>query len=306
MEVIVIDDGSTDQSVEVAQAWVPRIKLIVQRNEGQLSAYNRGFAESQGDVIIFLDSDDVLDPKAGEMVMRAFQDSRVSKVHYRLRVIDEAGRYLGRSIPRRLSEGDVSRCLARGVLYDSSPGSGNAYRRSVIERLMPLPVTAGDMHAADLYFVQGAGLLGHVRVASSEPLGSYRVQGDDASQQLLFGNARLRESTLARTRYARMRDWLHQRLGNDVEIAEDFDDFSIEKVAYAHLVCETESYRRKLSEGAKHLRSRVFRSIWKSPAPIPERVGLAGWAVAVLVLPRRFARPVARYVCNPASRASIV
>lgn len=303
-EVILVDDGSTDGSLEIARKWVPRVKLITQENEGQLSAYNRGFAESQGDVVIFLDSDDILDPNAGEVVVRAFEDSRVSKVHYRLRVIDSEGKHLGHSIPRRLSEGDVSRCLARGVLYDSSPGSGNAYRRSVLERLIPLPVTAGDMHAADMYLLQGAGLLGQVRVASTQPLGCYRVQGDDASHQLLLGNARLKESSLARERYWRMRDWLHERLGSNIQIAEDFDDFSIEKVAYAHLVCETDSYRQKLFEGARHLRSRVLRSIWKSPAPIPERVGLAGWAVAVLVLPQRFARPIARYVCNPASRAS--
>jgi hypothetical protein len=304
-EVIVVDDGSTDESVEIIKRWEPKVRLVEQRNQGQLAAYNRGFLESHGDVIIFLDSDDLLDSDAGEKVIEGFADPSVTKVHFRLRLIDSVGRSLGHNIPRRLSDGDVSSYLGQGILYDSSPGSGNAYRRSTLAKLLPIPVVAGDLHAADFFVLQGAGLLGKVRVAGPAPLGAYRVHGEQASTQVLFGNARLRETTRARERYQRLRSWLHERLGTQYKIAEEFDDFSIEKLAYADIVCEADSYAAGLRDGSKYLVSKLLRSIWKSRAPIPERVGLAGWAVAVLVLPRKFGRPIARYVCNPASRGFV-
>jgi glycosyltransferase involved in cell wall biosynthesis len=301
-EVIVIDDGSTDSSVEIIRRWLPKVRLVEQRNAGQLAAYNRGYEEARGDVIIFLDSDDLLDLDAGEKVVAGFRDPAVTKVHFRLRLVDAIGRSLGSNIPRRLSEGDVSGCLKRGVLYDSSPGSGNAYRRSSLGRLIPLPVVKNDLHAADFFALQGVALLGQVRIVGDGPLGAYRVHGEQATTQVLFGNARLRETTRARERYSRLRAWLLERLGPGYEVAETFDDFSIEKLAYASIICEANSYSAGLKGGFNYLSSKLMRSIWRSPAPVAERIGLTGWAVAVLLLPRKVALPIARYVCNPASR----
>jgi glycosyltransferase involved in cell wall biosynthesis len=305
-EVIVVDDGSTDDSVEIIRRWVPKVRLIQQRNTGQCAAYNRGYEEARGDIILFLDSDDLLDLDAGEKVVAAFRDPAVTKVHFRLRLVDAIGRSLGANIPRRLSEGDVSGCLKRGVLYDSSPGSGNAYRRSSLARLMPLPVSKTELHAADFFALQGVAQLGQVRIVGDGPLGSYRVHGEQATTQVLFGNARLREVTRANERYMRLRAWLLERLGPSYEVAETFDDFSIQKLAYASIICDANSYSAGFKAGFHYLSSKLMRSIWRSPAPVAERVGLTGWAVAVLLLPRNVGRPIVRYVCNPASRGFAV
>ena len=58
-EIIVVDDGSTDESRDAIREFVPRVRLITQENKGPATARNRGVAEATGDFIQFLDSDDI-------------------------------------------------------------------------------------------------------------------------------------------------------------------------------------------------------------------------------------------------------
>src|SRR3954470_5308555 len=57
VEVIVVDDGSTDDSLTVIERFADRITTIATPNNGQAAAFNRGFAASRGAVVIFLDAD---------------------------------------------------------------------------------------------------------------------------------------------------------------------------------------------------------------------------------------------------------
>ncbi len=72
IEVVVVDDGSTDDSLRVLSNYGDRIKLISQANQGQVASINAGVANASGDVIIFLDSDDrLLDNKASKLLQVA-------------------------------------------------------------------------------------------------------------------------------------------------------------------------------------------------------------------------------------------
>lgn len=174
LEVIVVDDGSTDNSREIISEYGDRIIPILQPNGKQAAAFNSGFARSKGDIIIFLDSDDYLFPQTVEQIVRLW-NSDLAKVHYRLKVVDTFSKELGYSLPQGtnpLSKGEVWRKLIEIGGYVSTPTSGNALSRKVLENLFPVP----DEYklTADDYLSMLVPFYGKV-AAVEEPLGAYRI-----------------------------------------------------------------------------------------------------------------------------------
>ena len=74
-EVIVVDDGSTDHSRDIIASYGDRITPLLKENGGQASAFNSGFRVSRGEVIFFLDSDDLLLPTVVERALEQFRSS---------------------------------------------------------------------------------------------------------------------------------------------------------------------------------------------------------------------------------------
>lgn len=70
MEVIVVDDGSVDETVELIKKYGDKVTLICQPNGGPSSARNTGFATARGEIIAFLDSDDTWKPDKLERQVR--------------------------------------------------------------------------------------------------------------------------------------------------------------------------------------------------------------------------------------------
>lgn len=74
-EVIVVDDGSTDDTAQIAEKFGSPIRCIVQRNAGQSAARNHGVRVSRGDMLGFLDCDDLIHPKKIERQLQRFAEA---------------------------------------------------------------------------------------------------------------------------------------------------------------------------------------------------------------------------------------
>lgn len=178
VEVIVVDDGSTDNSREIIAGYSDRITPILQENGKQAAALNSGFAASHGDIILFLDSDDYLLPTAVERVVEAFKPG-VSKVHYRLQVANSEGQPLGSFIPTttmKLACGEVWRQLLQDGGYVSTPMSGNAYSRTTLAQVFPIPDNYKT--TADDYLMISTPFYGGI-IGIEDPLGAYRIHGNN-------------------------------------------------------------------------------------------------------------------------------
>ncbi|HEX5412414.1 MAG TPA: glycosyltransferase [Terriglobia bacterium] len=168
-EVIVVDDGSRDNSREVIAGYGELIIPVLKENGGQASAFNAGFAASTGDLILFLDSDDMLEPNAIETAVREWRDG-LGMVFFPLRTVDANGRSRGGLVGGTLSPGPL-----RGPFCFGSPTSGNVFSRKVLEQILPMP-TEGWRISADFYLTATASLFGGAR-RLERPLGMYRVHG---------------------------------------------------------------------------------------------------------------------------------
>jgi glycosyltransferase involved in cell wall biosynthesis len=88
-EVIVVDDGSTDDTETVVRAFGNRVRYIKQQNAGVCAARNRGVAESSGQLIAFLDADDIWEPTKLEKQAALFaSDPQIGLVHSAMREFD--------------------------------------------------------------------------------------------------------------------------------------------------------------------------------------------------------------------------
>jgi glycosyltransferase involved in cell wall biosynthesis len=80
IELIVVDDGSTDDTVQILKSYGDRIRWAVQQNAGPAAARNRGIAMAKGEIVAFQDSDDAWDPSKIERQVSLMQRAGTSIV----------------------------------------------------------------------------------------------------------------------------------------------------------------------------------------------------------------------------------
>ena len=99
-EIIVVDDGSTDNTSQIVQAYGDRVHYFYQENQGVAVSRNRGLRESQGEYIAFLDHDDVFFPdKLSEQICCLEQHPEAGIVHSGWQRINYCGEILGKVEP---------------------------------------------------------------------------------------------------------------------------------------------------------------------------------------------------------------
>jgi len=111
-EVIVVDDGSTDNTEDVLEPFRGRIHYIRQENQGPAVARNRGISEAKGDLIAFLDADDVWVPdKSEKQVDLLMENPRIGLVHSLYDYLDMAREQ--RLVPRHGHDGFFGDCYLK-------------------------------------------------------------------------------------------------------------------------------------------------------------------------------------------------
>jgi hypothetical protein len=142
VEVVVVDDGSTDDSRQVLEGYGTRIRTIFQDNAGQSAAVNAGFAVARGDLVILLDADDLLLPTRSH---GPWPPSRPTTAGARA-VAPRAGGRAGTAHRTHhpaagvaTAHGDLSDVALRYRTYVWNPTSASAYRRSALDQVLPMP-----------------------------------------------------------------------------------------------------------------------------------------------------------------------
>lgn len=185
IEVIVVDDGSTDRSMAVIDTYASQVQVIAKPNGGQASAYNAGFAAARGALVLFLDADDWLYPDAAAEIIAAWTPG-TSKVQFLLDMVDGSGDPLHRQVPRELHDTEATRLMRDCGAYGSPPGSGNAYDRDYLRQVMPLDAPAWRT-GADSVPILLAPAHGQIR-SLRRALGAYRIHRSLDDDALVFNN----------------------------------------------------------------------------------------------------------------------
>jgi glycosyltransferase involved in cell wall biosynthesis len=177
VEVIVVDDGSSDDSVDMLTSYGARILLVAQRNQGQGGAFNAGFAASHGEIICLLDADDFMQSnRVEEIVQSAKENPKAGTFVHPVRTVNESGAPIGAPNQDRFPSGDISDSMNRaGGYWPCPPTSGLAFRRDVFQKFIPIP-TSDWRICADAYLV---GLAPYLAPVSFVPLAlsAYRLHG---------------------------------------------------------------------------------------------------------------------------------
>ena len=183
-EIVVVDDGSTDDTAQRLSAYGERIRYIRQANQGLHAARNTGIAAARGELIAFLDSDDLWHPRKLELQVRCFREHPQAGLVAAETAATLAGGWAALPEPMNLVAEQVT--LAQLLVCSRFGASSVVVRRECLTRLGTFEDGYRGVEDRDLWIRIAA----HYPVYHLKwPLWWYREHGTSMS----FGVARMEE-----------------------------------------------------------------------------------------------------------------
>jgi glycosyltransferase involved in cell wall biosynthesis len=148
-EVIIVDDGSTDGSQTIIESYKDKVASIFKQNGGQASAFNVGFAASHGDIICFLDADDIFHSDKISEVVNALKDQPEARWYFHNLLLFrrdselDLGNVGKQDKPYEIY--DLREPMKRGKLKGYLPKeidiatSGMCFKRDILQKILPMP-----------------------------------------------------------------------------------------------------------------------------------------------------------------------
>jgi glycosyltransferase involved in cell wall biosynthesis len=306
VNVVVVDDGSTDDSRERLRAYEGRVEIVLKENGGQASALNAGMARCQGEIVIFLDADDMLRPWGAERVAENFAaDPDLTRVQFRMAFIDAAGNPTGETLPsghRRAPTGDLRRAeLAFPFDLAWLAGGGTAFRTEPLRTIFPIPERDYPRCGADWYVVHLMALLGEAGYVD-EVCADYRLHGRNGyarqDQRLDLEQVRhsIAYSAPTKVALARLADQVGLERPERILSLSDLANrlISLRLEPRTHPIPD-DSVVRLLADSVRAA-GRRFDVSW------PMKVMYVGWFIAAAVSPRPLVRRLGELLWFPAAR----
>ncbi len=193
-QIIVIDDGSTDNTADIAANAAPNVTLIKQKKQGPSAARNRGLEIAQGELIAFLDSDDVWMPNKIERQLSCLSlENGISGIASSFEIFDDTCRP---PIPCLIKDQELRQCTALEFIASPkiTPSTLLIDRRVVGELRFPEDIGDGE----DLVYVSMMRAKGPLRAVEDILVGRRRHGG-----QLTQLKGHFRRSVQARVQWLR-------------------------------------------------------------------------------------------------------
>lgn len=179
LEVLVVDDGSTDESRSVLAQYRDRIRVILKENGGQASAFNVGIAEARGEIICFLDSDDFWYPDKVERTIAKYKEGPWGLICNDLQEVDDEGVNISTQTYTQahssLKSVDLLDFVEREFGWTFGTTSGMSLPREIAQQLLPLPEKEWRT-CADSPVAYGAVCHAPIGIID-KPLSAYRLHG---------------------------------------------------------------------------------------------------------------------------------
>jgi len=177
-EIIIVDDGSTDGSPELLHdqfGHLPSVKIITGENNGQLASFNKGFLHSRGDIVFFLDSDDLYEKNYIEKALSFYRKNPSCDflISGRKEIGEVEQTVLSYKTDTNLGFSVISTLQSKH--WEGGPTSTLSMKRWVLNAFMPLSLEAFWRTRADDCLVYGASIVSAKKYYLAQALVFYRI-----------------------------------------------------------------------------------------------------------------------------------